>query len=478
MAPRKPKPITDEKQGQRVVRFFERTLRHTKGRWGGQPFVLEPFQVEILEALFGTVDKDGRRWYREALVGLARKNGKSELAAGIALYMLLADGEYAPEVYSVAGDRKQASLVFNTAADMVNASPMLRAACRVFRGGKVIEVRENNGIYRALSADADLQHGLNPSCAIIDEYHVHRNSEQYEAMRTGMAARDNPLTVTISTAGAAKRGALWDLYQRGITGDDPRMFTYWRGADDGDDLDDRKVWRNANPAPWVTLDFLEDQHRSLPLPVFARLHLNAWYEGMDEAWITRSQIEACYGKPEISPDSPAVIAVDAASRRDTTAVMLVQRDEEGRFHRRCWHFTADEALGYTDYGAIEGLIRELCSTYEVGRVAFDPFQMTRTSQLLASEGVPVETFPQNDSRMVPASQLLYDVIIEERLLMDACPICTEQVLAAGIVETARGWRLHKLKSAGPIDSAVALAMGVQLAEWEHSLAGGPRVLVI
>jgi phage terminase large subunit-like protein len=478
VAPRKPKPVLHDPQGERVVRFFEKTLRHTKGRWGGQPFLLEPFQKEILHALFGTVDQHGQRWYREALIGLSRKNGKSELAAGIALYMLLADGEYAPEVYSVAGDRKQASLVFNTAADMVNASPILRSACRVFRGGKVIEVRENNGIYRALSADADLQHGLNPSCAIIDEYHVHRNSEQYEAMRTGMAARENPLTVTISTAGAAKRGALWDLYSRGMSGDDPKMFTYWRGADDADDLEDRKVWRKANPASWVTMDFLADQHRSLPLPVFARLHLNAWFEGMDESWVTRDQIAACQGEPVLDDGEPVVIAVDAASRRDTTAVMAVQRHPDGKFHRRCWHFNSDEAMGYLDYGAIEALIRELASTFQVNRVAFDPFQMVRSAQMLASEGVPVETFPQNDSRMVPASQLLYDLIVEERLVMDDCPICAEQLLAAGVVETVRGWRLHKLKSAGPIDSAVALAMGVQLAEWEHGLSAGPRVLVV
>lgn len=470
--------LQDDARAERVARFFEHHLRHTKGRWGGRPFLLEDFQREILTAIFGTVDENGRRWYREALIGLARKNGKSELAAGIALYMLLADGEYAPEVYSVAGDRKQASLVFNTAADMVNASPMLRAACRVFRGGKVIEVRENNGIYRALSADADLQHGLNPSCAIIDEYHVHRNAEQYEAMRTGMAARENPLTVTISTAGAIKRGALWDLYQRAQSGDDPRLFEYWRGVAEGDDVQDRNVWRAANPAPWVTSEFLEDQYRSLPLPVFARLHLNAWYEGQDEGWVTRDQVEACVGTPTLDPDLPVVIAVDAASRRDTTAVMAVQRDPSGSFHRRCWHFAADSVMGYLDYGEVEALIRELCATWQVTRCAFDPFQMVRTAQILASEGVPVETFPQNDSRMVPASQLLYELIVEDRLVLDECQTCREQILAAGVVETARGWRLHKLKSAGPIDAAVALAMGVQLAEWEHALAGGPRVLVL
>jgi phage terminase large subunit-like protein len=329
-----------------------------------------------------------------------------------------------------------------------------------------------------MSADADLQHGLNPSCAIIDEYHVHRNAEQYEAMRTGMAARENPLTVTISTAGARREGALWNLYERAQAKDDPRLFSYWRGAPDGADIEDRKVWRAANPASWVSMDFLEDQYRSLPLPVFARLHLNSWYEGGDEGWVSRDQLIACHGTPTFTDDRPTVVAVDAASRRDTTAVIAVQIDDEGRYQRLCWHFQADEQMGYLDYGAVEALIRELSSTYMVTRVAFDPFQMVRSAQMLLSEGVPVEMFPQNDTRMVPASQLAYELIVESQLVMDACPICEAQIAGAGVVETVRGWRLHKLRSKGPIDAAIALVMALQLAEWEKDLAQGPRVIVV
>ena len=475
------KPTFDPDKAARVQKFFERHLRHMKGRWAGQPFVLEQWQMdEIIAPIFGTIDpKSKRRHYKEALIGMPRKNGKSEIAAGIALYMLLADGEFAPEVYSVAGDRKQASLVFNTAADMVLASPTLRSACRVYRGGKVIESRENNGIYRALSADADLQHGLNPSCAIIDEYHVHRNAEQYEAMRTGTAARENPLIVTITTAGGEKRGPAWDLYEKGKAGTDPRMYFKWWEPPANYELKDQKAWRAANPASWVSLDFLKDQFPpSLPEAIFRRLHMNEWYEGAIGAWIPRENWESCAGNPIIDPSMPSVIGIDAASRQDTTAVALVQVDREGKFNTRVWNLESDPDLGYLDYTILEDLIREIASAYQVTRIAFDPFQMVRTQQILANEGLPTEVFPQSDQRMVPASQLVYDLIMEQRLIHDGNELMTEQVLAAGIRDTARGWRLDKRKSSRAIDSVIALAIGCQLAQFEADLSEGPRVTVI
>lgn len=480
---RSKKPKFDPIRAARVDAFFRTHLRHMKGRWAGQPFILEDWQRdEIVAPIFGTIDPSGLRTYREAMVGLPRKNGKSEIAAGIALYMTVADGEYGAEVYSVAGSKAQAGIVFKTAVDMVRASPMLRAACKVYRN--VIEVPELGSIYRVLSADANLAHGYNPHAAIIDELHVHKNAELYHAMRTGVGARTQPLILTITTAGASRDGVAWDVYQRGAGGQDKRMFFYWRGVPDGIQVVQNKeivavdAIRHANPASWVTLEFLEDEARSLPPPVFGRLHANSWDEGNEQAWLSRPSVEACWGEPVLQIDEPVCIAIDAASRRDTTAVMAVQKDKDGFFHRKCWHFSADESMGYLDYGAVENLIREIASAYDVRRVAFDPFQMVRSAQILAGEGIPVETFPQNDTRMVPASSLLYDLVIEQQLVLDDCPICTDQLCAAGISESARGWRLHKLKSKSPIDSAVALAMACQLAEWEWGDNSTPTAIVI
>lgn len=467
----------DEARADRIVRFCARYLRHMKGRWAGQPFVLEDWQEsEIIRPLFGTIDpKTGRRWYREALIGLPRlrKNGKSELAAAAALYLLLADGEFGAEVYSLAGDRKQASLVYRTAADMAKGSPF-RSAVRVYRS--VMEVPETSGIYRALSADADLQHGLNPHAAIIDEYHVHRDAEQYEAMRTGTAARLEPLILTITTAGPEKRGPLWSLYERGVSGNDPRLFLYWRSVPAGTPLSDLDAFKTANPASWVTEEFLADQRASLPEPVFRRLHGNEWYEAGGTLWVSREAWEECEGPVEFDPALPVYIAVDAGSKRDSTAIAMGQWADDGKLNSRVWIMRADESIGFLDYEMVESLLRDLASTYDVRRIAFDPFQMVPVAQRLDGEGLPVEMFPQSHVRMVPASQLLYDLIMEGRLRHEGDAEVSEQVLSAGVREVPQGWRLDKRVRSRSIDAAIALAMMSQLAEWER-VGSAPRVIV-
>ena len=465
----------DPVQGDRAVRFFERFLRHQKGRWAGRPFVLEPWQADdIVRPLFGTVDaKTGLRWYREALVGLPRKNGKSELAAGIALYLLIADGEHGAEVYSVAGDKKQAGLVYKTAADMVRASAF-RTACKVYRS--VLEVPETNGLYRVLSADADLQHGLNPHGAVVDEYHIHRNAEQYEALRSGTGAREQPLILVITTAASEKRGPLFELYERGKAGTNPRAFFYWRGVPPGTPVSDLAAFKQANPASWITEAFLAEQAASLPEPVFRRLHGNEWWEGSRHMWVPREAWDACAGPVELELGHPTVVAVDAASRRDTTALALVQKHGE-EYRCRVWIMRADEEVGYLDYQQVENLLRDLASTYDVRRIGFDPYQMVPVAQRLDAEGLPVELFPQSHTRMVPASMLLYDLVREGRLRHDGDPDVTDQVLSAGVSEVAQGWRLDKRKGNRSIDSAIALAMACQMAKWEDEYSA-PTVLVI
>lgn len=469
--------VYDHERALRFERFCARYLRHMKGRWAGQPFELEPWQAEeISRPLFGMVDpKTGRRWYREALIGLPRKNGKSELAAAVALYMLVADGEYGAEIYSLAADKKQASLVFKTASDMVKASAF-RSACKAYRS--VIEVPETGSIYRAMSADADLQHGTNPSCAIVDEYHVHKNAEQYEAMRTGTAARLQPLVVTITTAGAERRGPAWDLAERGRLGTDPRMFYYWSGVPEGTPVDDLAAFKKANPASWVTSEFLADQRSSLPEPVFRRLHGNEWFEGGTSQWVPREAWDACRGDVVFDMDLPVVVAVDAASKRDTTAVAMAQFDRDGRLNVRVWIMVDEDGVGYLDYERVEDLIRDIASGHDVRRIGFDPYQMVPVAQRLDGEGLPVELFPQSHTRMVPASNLLYDLIMEGRLVHDGDQLVTEQVLSAGIREVAQGWRLDKRIRGRQIDAAIALAMAAQLAAFEEMQGSGPRVIML
>src|SRR5579875_1566235 len=162
----------DEDAAGRVVRFIEH-LKHTKGKWAGVPFTLAPWQrEEIVRPLFGTLNRDGTRQYRTAYVEVPRKNGKSELAAAIALYLLFADKEQGAEIYGAACDKEQASIVFNVAAQMVRQSPILSKRCKVIDSSKRIVVHSTGSFYRAIPADAAGSHGFNAHGIIFDELHA------------------------------------------------------------------------------------------------------------------------------------------------------------------------------------------------------------------------------------------------------------------------------------------------------------------
>ena len=185
------------RRGERVCDWIERFCCHTRGRLAGQPLILEPWQRDWVCEVFGPVGRDGNRKVRTALLGVGRKNGKSTLAAAIALYLLFADGEPGAEVYSAAGDRDQARAVFDTAKIMVQSGPLHRYA-DVRRNW--IEVARTNSVYRVLSADARRQHGLNPHGVVFDELHVQPDPALWEALSSGTGAREQPLTVAITTA--------------------------------------------------------------------------------------------------------------------------------------------------------------------------------------------------------------------------------------------------------------------------------------
>lgn len=476
------------RSAKRVTNFCGLHVRHLKGPLAGEPFQLERWQEnDITRPIFGTLDKDGRRTYREALIGIARKNGKSLLASGIALYGLFADGWWTPsgdwrpewgaEVFSVAGSKDQARIVFGTARDIVLGSPMLRASCKVYRDA--IEVPERASVYRVLSSDARLAHGYNPSVAILDELHVHRNGELYEALKTGGGARTQPLLISITTAGWDRNSIAYRLYEAGKAGRDPRMWFRWWEAPPGCKPTDAKAIRAANPGRWVTAEFLRSQYLSggIPEAVYRRLHLNQW-TGHAARWIPMDLWDACGAKPKIPAGGDVWIGVDAAPKRDTTAVVVVHRDDRGTHHIRGFVFEADRTMGYLDFDAVEMLLRDLCTDYNVRRILVDPYVMMRSMLDLAEEGLPIEEFPQNDSMMVPASQTLYDLVLEARIRHGNDRTLREQADVAAIKETPRGWRLHKLKSSLPIDSVVATAMACHIAEQDSHREAGATINII
>src|SRR5262245_60873180 len=195
-----------------AVRFIN-GLTHTKGKFAREPFNLRKWQEhQIIRPLFKTNPRTDLRQYRTCLLMLPRKNGKSELAAAIALYGLLADGEIGAEVYIAAADRDQASLIYHVAVGMIRNDPELNASCEIVESQKRIVYRKRGSVLRAISAYATTKHGFNASMIVYDELHAAPNRELWDVLTTSQGARSQPLTIAISTAGYDRHSILWELY--------------------------------------------------------------------------------------------------------------------------------------------------------------------------------------------------------------------------------------------------------------------------
>jgi len=276
----------NQQRADRAIRFIERGLVHSKGRFAGQQFILAPWQRSIVGAMFGHLNSDGTRQYRTGLIEVPRKNGKTQIAAALALYLLFADGEPGAEVYSAAADKDQARLVFGEAKRMLQASALLMKQAQVFRDA--IFFPETQSIYRALSSDAPTKHGLNPHGVVVDELHAHQSRELWDVLTTAQGTRTQPLTVAITTAGYDRTSVCYDLHdyarkvRNGILAD-PTFYSAYYGAPDEADWTDRDVWRAANPAlgDFLSEEFLETEFRQASeLPArqnaFRQLYLNQW----------------------------------------------------------------------------------------------------------------------------------------------------------------------------------------------------------
>ncbi len=189
----------DEEAAARAEAFFPEALVHSKGKWRGQPFELQPWQSQVVRDVFGWKHADGTRRYRTVFIEIPRKNGKSTFCAGLALYLLAADGEPGAEVYSAAADKDQAAIVFDVAKEMVEASPQLLERIQVFR--RSMTYRKLGASYKVLSADANTKHGQNAHGIVFDELHTQKTRDLWDTLTTGTGARAQPLTIVITTAG-------------------------------------------------------------------------------------------------------------------------------------------------------------------------------------------------------------------------------------------------------------------------------------
>jgi phage terminase large subunit-like protein len=483
--------------GEQAIRFINR-LTHT-GDFSGQPFALRPWQESIVRKLFGTLRADGLRQYRRAFLALPRKQGKTELAAAILLFVLLGTGRRGQHLYSASGDHAQASLIFRAAAAMIRNDPVLDQHCTVYDGYKRIECKALDSFYEALSSDAPRKHGLGPSVVLIDEVHVLPNRELHDVLTTGFGARREPLTLYITTAGWDRHSLCYELWQyaervRDGVIDDPTFLPVLYAADPGDDWTDEATWLKAMPAlgDFCNLEFIQEEcKRAQELPsyenTFRQLYLNQWTEQATR-WLQVDRWNACAGVAEEELDGRECYAgLDLGVTGDMSALVLVFPNdlggvdvvgrfwvpENGRWRReqrneelyRLWHkqgflvFTGDEA---TDHNRIEADILQINERWPIRMLFADRAYATMLlNRLFNDHGMPIKGIPQGPITLNEPMVSLESMILDRKLRHTGHPVLGWNVSNAVAVKNTTGlMHLDKSGETNRIDGMAALVNAI------------------
>lgn len=501
----------DADAAEKACAFIE-LLPHTKGKWAreAQRLVLSAWQCFIIATLFGWMrSKNGLRKYREMYAEIPRKNGKSQIGAGIGLYMLIADGEYGAEIYSGATTEKQAWEVFGPARQMMQRTPGLMKAAGVEVWAKSLAVPSDGSKFEpVIGKPGD---GSSPSCALIDEFHEHDTPDLIDTMQTGMGAREQPLTAIITTAGYNLGGPCFDKHSEakkvldGLIEND-ELFAIIFSIDDGDDWASPASLQKANPNFGVSVDgdfLLAQQRRATMNPIeqnrFKTKHLNVWCSARN-AWMNMQQWNLC-ADPSLTIDEfngePCWFVLDLASKNDICAfVQLFKRSingldhyyvfgryylpedtiEESRTNQalyRKWvvqgHLIALDGAEI-DFDVIREDVKEMSSHYAVEEVAYDPWRATQLAHQLAKDGATVVEFRQTVQNMSPAMKEVQAAVKSGRLHHDGNPALTWMISNVVAKEDAKeNIYPRKDRPDQKIDGPVALMMGVGRAMVQEEL---------
>jgi phage terminase large subunit-like protein len=408
---------------------------------------------------------------RETLVIIPKGNAKTTLLSGIALYHLL----FVPDasVPIGAASREQAGILFRQASGFIRRNPQLAQYLKVQDGYRRILNTVKGGVLQVYASDADTGDGVIPTLALIDELHRHKNDGLYGVWRDGLGKRGGQI-VTISTAGDDEESPLGQMRAAALQLPGVRRrgaHTVARSSDfvmhewalaKGDDVDDLKLVKTANPLAAVTIEELRKRHDSPSMTPWqwARFACGVWMNG-EESWIDPADWDACRGTVELEAGQDAFVGVDVGHKKDSTALAIVGWVDD-KLHVRVKIMTPTDGQPNAAADARRE-IGELNDAYRLVEVPYDPWHFSESAEMLADRGVPMVEFPQTDGRMAPASEALYELIRAGRLVHDGDPELRRQVLAAVPARTERGVKISKRKSKRRIDAAVALAMAAHRA---------------
>ena len=487
-----------------AVGFIE-CLCHTKGTWAGKPFELIDWQERIIRDLFGILKPNGYRQFNTAYVELPKKQGKSELAAAVALLLCCGDGEERAEVYGCAADRQQASIVFEVAADMVRMCPALGKRVKILASQKRMVYLPTNSFYQVLSAEAYSKHGFNIHGVVFDELHTQPNRKLFDVMTKGSGdARMQPLYFLITTAGTDTQSICYETHQKAkdiLEGRkiDPTFYPVIYGAKEDEDWTDPEVWKRSNPSLGITvgIDKVQaacDSARQNPAEEnsFRQLRLNQWVK-QSVRWMPMDKWDACAAPVDAEALKGRVCygGLDLSSTTDVTAFVLVfpPTDEDESFAVLPYFWIPEENLelrvrrdhvpydvwqkqgflmttegNVVHYGFIEKFIEELGEKYNIREIAFDRWGAVQMVQNLEGMGFTVVPFGQGFKDMSPSTKELMKLTLEKKIAHGGHPVM--RWMADNIfirTDPAGNIKADKEKSTEKIDGVIALIMALDRA---------------
>ena len=489
--------IPGNSKAEQCIYFIETYCVHSRGKWTGKPFILNGWQREVIQELF-----DGN--FKKAYISMARKNGKSLLIACIGLFLLVLDDEGGKEIYTAAASHEQASLIYEMIVFSVRQNDALNASLKLLPSIKKIIYLAGNSFLRAISSESKTAHGFNSYAVICDELHAWPDRALFDVLETSFGVRDNPLMVSITTAGFDKLSLCRELYdygkqvESGVI-DDPTFYFKCYELDEKDDWKDESNWIKANPGlgDFRLLKEMQEMFvKAKALPSFEnsfkRLYLNMW-TSQDVRWLPVELWDRCNEVVDIEKlkGCPCYAGFDLSSTTALTALSLIfpPQNEDEKYDLLTYFWVPEENLAEKakqDHAPYElwvkqGLIYscpgpvinyewmrkklgELATEYEIKEIAFDPWNATLFAGELTDDGFTLVDTQQGFRTLSAPSKELEKIMLSRRFRHGGNPVLRWMVDNTVItMDPAGNIKPDKAKSVSRIDGVISTIMALDRA---------------
>lgn len=490
----------DLKAAERVRTFFTKFLRHSKGQFADKQFELLDWQwLDAIAPTFGWKMPDGSRRIRTLGIAIPKKNGKSTLLSGLSLYGLTSDGEAGAEVYSAAGSKDQASIIYNEAANMVKSSKALTQRIHLREAKKEMDYPHHRAFYKALSSDVPTKDGLNIHFLLFDELHTQPDWKLWNVLQYGFASRRQPLLVWITTAGVYDPTSVcqtqWERARKirdGLAIDISFQACIYE-AEEADDWKAEATFAKANPSYGTTLqkrEFEEAVKGAIDIPAsennYKRLRLNLWTR-QETKWIPQDMWAAC-AREIVKPRRKVKcwLGLDLATTTDIVGgalcwydgldiktlpmfwipdSMLTRRVKQNMTRLDAWADTFIKVThargGVVDYATIRKDINNLADRVKIKEVCIDPWNATQLAAELEDDGLEVVYVRTGFLSITNATKDFEKRVREETLHHPDNPVLNWMLSNVAVEQDASGnLKPSKAKSAEKIDGIVAIILAL------------------